>query len=359
MENNSVNTEVTKTEPVVIPDSKVERVEKTSSLRKSIEKNLKESDAPEEVGKTKDLDVKPVVGDQTTPAQNKSFVNGENQQVILAPKGMNEEERKAWGALTPEGKKFLARRGHETDTTFNRRMAELTQKEKEVGDLIGAVSPEIREEYTRQGIAIPDLVRRSIAWDKRVKEGIDGALEFLEAHGYKAEDLVNHKSEPVKPEYLTREDAEKIAEEKAQNLFKLQQQSSIAEQNANALYSFIDSKPIFKSDPGTAAQIENAVAEEVEYLQFKQFQGSTSQLLEKAYERAIANNPAFSSLMSSPQQAATQNSKPEDIHEQMERVRAAKAASKSASGSLGSGSPQYKSNSTRESLERNAAKFSS
>jgi len=54
-----------------------------------------------------------------------------------------------------------------------------------------------------------------------------------------------------------------------------------------------------------------------------------------------------------------QNSKPEDIHEQMERVRAAKAASKSASGSLGSGSPQYKSNSTRESLERNAAKFSS
>jgi len=46
MENNSVNTEVTKTEPVVIPDSKVERVEKTSSLRKSIEKNLKESDAP-------------------------------------------------------------------------------------------------------------------------------------------------------------------------------------------------------------------------------------------------------------------------------------------------------------------------
>jgi hypothetical protein len=122
--------------------------------------------------------------------------------------------------------------------------------------------------------------------------------------------------------------------------------------------SFIDSKPVFKSDPGTAAQVENAIAEEIEYLKFKGFQGSTVQLLETAYDRAIKNNEAFSSLRAQPQGsiAPQQAAKPENIYEQMERVRSAKAASKSVSGSLGSGSPVHKSNSIRESLERNWAK---
>lgn len=365
----SVNTEVEEAAAVVLTqeaepkvEAKGERKEvKESSLRQSLKKNLKEADFIERDNAPQQN------GTQTEPAQNKSFVNGENQQQvakpvdpILPPKGMTEEERKTWDTLTPEGKKFLARRGYETDATFNRRMSELSAREKEVADLSSAVSPEVREEYTRQGIAIPDLVRRSIAWDKRVKEGIDGAFEFLEAHGYKAEDLVNYKGQQQDaPQYLTKEEAERLAEETFQKKLDLHQQSSIAETNANALQSFLDSKPVFKGDPGTAAQVENAVAEEIEYLKFKQFQGSTSQLLEQAYQRAIANNPAFSGLAPSPvSQQAAPSPKQEDIYQQMERVRAAKAASKSASGSLGSGSPQHKSNSIRESLERNAAKYS-
>jgi len=331
------------------PEVSEERQDKPEkqSLRKTIERNFKASED------------KPTNGTQTEPAANKSFVNGDNQQqetrpaeTVLAPASMNAEERKIWETLPTEAKKFLSRREYETRSHLTRQSEGYSQKEREVSDILQAVTPEVRAEYTREGIALPDLVRRSIAWDKRVKEGIDGALEFLEAHGYKPEQLANYKSEPEKPEYLTREEAEKLAEEKFQKQFELQQQSLVVEQNANVLQSFIDSKPVFKGDPGTAAQVENAIAEEIEYLKFKGFQGSTAQLLDTAYERAIQNNPAFSSLRAAPLQAAP-IAKPENIHEQMERVRAAKAASKSASGSLGSGSPAYKSNSLRESLERN------
>jgi len=338
-------------EPEVKAEIKPERNE--SSLRESLKKNAKEQ-TNEDIGK-------PTNGTAEAPAQNKSFVNGESQQLakpaenVLAPASMNAEERKVWDSLPVEAKKFLSRREYETRSHLTRQTEGLSTKEREVSDILGSVTPEVREEYTRKGIAIPDLVRRSIAWDKRVSEGIDGALEFLEAHGYKAQDLAGYQSQPAEaPQYLTAEEAQRIANETFQKNLELHQQSSIAEENANALQSFIDSKPVFKSDPGTAAQVESAVAEEIEYLKFKGYSGSTAQLLETAYSRAISNNEALSSLR--PQAASQQTAKPENIYEQMQRVREAKAASKSANGSLGSGSPAYKSNSLRESLERNAAK---
>lgn len=326
------------------------------SLRKTIEKNFKESG---------DTSGKPTDGTQTEPAPNKSFVNGENQQqavkaeIILPPASMNAQEKEAFKAASPELQKFLSRREYDLRSELSRKTEGLSSKEREVSDVLGAVTPEIREEYTRQGIAIPDLVRRSIAWDKRVKEGVDGGLEFLEAHGYTREKLLEHfnNSEAPQqeaPQYLTHEEAQRVAQETFQENLRLHEESRLASENAQALQSYLDSQSVFKGDPGTAAQFEDAVAEEIEYLKFKGFNGSTTDLLTQAHERAINNNQSFSSLRAQahPQQTA----KPENIHQQMERVRLAKAASKSASGSLGSGSPAFKSNNLRESLERNFLK---
>jgi hypothetical protein len=337
-------------EPVAEPRQEpAARTDNKQSLRKSLEKNFKESE---------DTSGRPTNGTQTEPAPNKSFVNGSSQQqaapaeTILPPASMNAEEKKAWETLPLEAKKFLSRREYQTRSELSRQTEGLSHKEREVSDVLGVITPELRAEYTRDGIAIPDLVRRSIAWDKRVKEGPDGALEFLQAHGYQLEDLYQYQPQQEQPVYLTAEEAERIANETFQKNLELHQQSGIAEQNANALKSYLDSHQVFRGDPGTAAQFENAVAEEIEYLKFRGFSGSTSDLLNLAHDRAISNNEAFSSLK--PQAAPT--AKPENIYEQMERVRQAKAASKSASGSLGSGSPAYKSNSLRESLERNYAK---
>jgi hypothetical protein len=370
MENDNNNTQAEEAVAAVVSEPSVEakpeaKAEKpTSTLRKSLEKNFKEEN-----------NNKTIEGDQTKPAVNKSFVNGENQQaeaprhaeVILPPASMNAEDKKVWETLPVEAKKFLARYEYQTRSYLTSQTQGLSQREKEVTDVLQAVTPEVREEYTRQGIAIPDLVRRSVAWDKRVKEGIDGGLEFLAAHGYTPQDIVTHLSsgqaqQSEQPKYLTQEEAERLADERFEQKFNLQQQNTLAEQNVNALQSFLDSKPVFKSDPGTAAQVENAVVEEIEYLKFRGFQGSTAQLLETAYDRAIKNNEALSGLRAPPQGNTAQpqqTAKPEDIYQQMERVRAAKAASKSASGSLGSGSPAYKSNNLRESLERNASRYTS
>jgi hypothetical protein len=339
----------TNTPPPVTPDKPADKPAET--LRESLEKNFVKSSAPTN-------------GTPEDPAANKSFVNGENQQAapaaatkdtIVAPASMNAAEKKFFATLPTEAKKFISRREYELRSEFGRQTQGLTQKEKEVSDVASAVTPEVREEYARQGIAVPDLVRRSIAWDKRVKEGVGGFLEFGEAHGYTPQDIVAFLSnghQPEQPQYLTKEEAEALAEEKVQKQFELYQQSGIAESNAKALQSFLDSKPVFKGDPGTAAQVENAVAEEIEYLKFRGFRGTTAELLETSYQRALSNNEALSSLRA----PAPQPAKPENIYEQMERVRAAKAASKSASGSLGSGSPVQKSSSLRESLERNWAK---
>lgn len=358
MEN--VNTDPVQTEsaPVQEPssdkgeprsDPKVEAKPEAQSLRKSLEKNFKES-----ADTTKTVD-----GTSSEPAQNKSFVNGANQQApkatetIIPPASMTEEEKAAFRQASPALQKFLSRREYETRSHLTQATQSLSQKEKEASDILSVVTPEIRQKFTRDGIAIPDLIRRSIAWDERVKEGIDGALEFLEAHGYKAEQLANYKTQPEQPQYLTKEEALELAREEFKQQHELTQQSALAQEKATALMSFIDSKPIFKGDPGTAAQVENAVAEEIEYLQFKGYQASTAQLLETAYQRAIANNPALSSLRPQVQEPTA---KREDINQQMERVRSAKAASRSANGSLGSGTPVHKSNNLRESLERNYAK---
>ena len=326
------------------------------SLRQSIEKNFKESG---------DTSGKPTDGNQTEPAPNKSFVNGENQQVakpaevILPPASMNAQEKEAFKSASPELQKFLSRREYNLRSELTRQTSELEPLKKEYADIASVITPEIRDMFLRDGTSAAKFLERNFAWDNRVKEGIHGGVEFLEAHGYTRQQLIEHLNnseapQPEAPVYLTHEEAQRVAQETFQENLRLQEESRLASENANALQSYLDSQSVFKGDPGTAAQFENAVAEEIEYLNFRGFNGSTAELLNKAHEEAISRNPAFSSLRAQahPQQTA----KPENIHQQIERVRLAKAASKSASGSLGSGSPAFKSNNLRESLERNFLK---
>ena len=326
------------------------------SLRKTIEKNFKESS---------DTSGKPTDGTQTEPAPNKSFVNGENQQqavkaeIILPPASMNAQEKEAFKAASPELQKFLSRREYNLRSELTRQTSELEPLKKEYADIASVFTPEIRDMFLRDGTSAAKFLERNFAWDNRVKEGIHGGVEFLEAHGYTRQQLIDHLNnseapQQEAPQYLTHEEAQRVAQETFQENLRLHEESRVASENAQALQSYLDSQSVFKGDPGTAAQFENAVAKEIEYLKYHGFNGSTAELLTKAHEEAISRNPAFSGLRAQahPQQTA----KPENIHQQMERVRLAKAASKSASGSLGSGSPAYKSNNLRESLERNFLK---
>jgi hypothetical protein len=145
---------------------------------------------------------------------------------------------------------------------------------------------------------------------------------------------------------MTREEAERFYEERRAKEIEEEKINNALSERESALTLFL-SNEAFSADPGVSEQRQLAIAREVRILnEIEGFEGSTQQLLQKAYERALTSSDAFSGLRSQNQQAAKPN-----VHEQMERVRQAKRASKSISGSPGSGSPVQKASSLRESLE--------
>lgn len=339
-----------------------QEVEKPS-IRESLEKNLKADDKTE--------NTKSINGTASEPAKGKSFVNNElvpsandnpqnsatNAAGVTPPGDMNAEERAAFLNPTAQNIHVLqgyhARRAEQTNTTFQRRMAEVVTKEREYDGLSRVITQDIRDEYARERTSVPQLVENAIAWDRAFKTNKNAtAVEYLKAQGVNLDEFVRGVSdgtlyEDPKPQYLTQEQADKLWEEKRQK----EEEARVASESYSALESFL-SNPAFQGDPSISEQRQLAVAREVRILkEVDGFQGSTQELLERALQRAVGSHEAFSGLQN--QQAAKPTETSSAIHEQMQKVRDAKKASRTISGSLGSGSPVTKATSLRESLEQN------
>ena len=277
----------------------------------------------------------------------------EQQRVAIAPPAdMRKDEREAFLNPTAENahilQGYLSRRGLETQRYFQQKTTELEQARQRVAGLTDVIS-QYEPEYAKYGMNIADVTRRSIEWDRAMQANPrQAALEWLGAYGLSVEDLVEHAQnggvlpQQEQPKYLTAQEAEAIAQQKIEALLEQQQQSVLAHQNYQAVQSFIANKPLFR-DPGTASQLESAMAPIVAALTGNG--QSPQEILETAYQYVTKGDPNFAAL-------AQRLEAPQVVEQKVRETEKAKRATKSITGSAGSGSPRLQTKDIRSNLQR-------
>lgn len=330
-----------------------ERSTESTSIRDALSQNFDAKDdeivrsAPEHNNPEPDAtEAKPILN----PAQTQ-----QTAQAFVPPADMNAAEKDAFLNPTADNRhilqNYMNRRAYETRSDYAKKSREL-EILKEDNQQIYNVVQQYENEYAKQGISVADLTRRSIAWDKAMQnDPYNTALEWLEAYGINPHDLLNNQQGYADPnynqatgQYLTRQEAEQIAEEKWQTLQQQQQQNAVAYYNERVVESFLQSKPLFK-DPETGSQLEQEMAPVVAALTQTGRYSSPEQILETAYNYVVNGNPTFSTV------ANAMAAKPV-IEQKIAVAQKAKAASRSISGSPGSGTPRVETKDLRDNLRR-------
>jgi hypothetical protein len=321
----------------------VDREPAELSIRQSLSKqfkNLKEEESVEEPNNER----------STESAVVQQSVPQTQERIALAPPAdMNATEKDAF--LNPNTdnahilQSYLNRRAYETRTQYDRKMQEVNQL-REQNSRVYDVIKEYENDYAKDGISVADVTRRSVAWDRAMQANpVQTAIEWLEAYGLNPNDLVGQQEAYQQPtEYLTRQDAERIAEERYKSIQEEQEKKAVEYMNQRAVESFTSRKPLFR-DPETASQLEAEMAPVVQALATTGRYSSTDEILETAYNYVVNGNPTFASLAQRLQTAPV-------IQQQQVATQKAKAASKSISGSAGSGTPRIVTKDIRDNLRR-------
>lgn len=314
------------------------------SIRQALSKQLKnqeQQDSVEESVETNKEDAEPA-------AQNVAPVT---EKIPLAPPSdMNKAEKEAFLNPTPDNahvlQSYLNRRAYETRTSYDKKAQELNQLREQTASVYNVIK-QYEDDYARDGISVADVTRRSIAWDKAMQANpVSTALEWLEAYGLSVNDLMEQASQtPSQPqEYLTKADAERIAEERYKAIQQDQEKKAVEYMNQRTVESFMSRKPLFR-DPETASQLEAEMAPVVQALSTTGRYSSTEEILETAYNYVVNGNPMFSGLVQKLQATPM-------IQQQQVATEKAKKAAKSISGSAGSGTPRIVTKDIRDNLRR-------
>lgn len=262
---------------------------------------------------------------------------------VAPPADMRPEEIETFNKLSPELQQYVSRRAYETRSEFKRQTEALREREKSISGLMGEIAP-YREQYAKDGISEVDIVRRSLAWDRAFRaDPAKAAREYLAAWGVDPQELVGQaQNQQQMTPAIDESTIESIAERKARELFERQNQERSTYAAAEALKSFWAEKPLLK-DPGTASQIEAAMAPIVEGLSRNSPGSSPREILETAYNYVTRGNPRFAELQSKLDGAA-------EAEKARSSAIAAQNASRSVSGGPGVGTPAKKYSSIGEAL---------
>lgn len=323
----------------------VEREPASLSIRQSLKQQFKSSG--------KEEDNKTETSQAEEPADSGTVVSQEAATpapIPLAPPAdMNAAEKDAFLNPTPANahvlQSYLNRRAYETRSDYSRKMQEVEQLKRQTSGLYETIK-QYEDEYARDGISIADVTRRAVAWDKAMQANpVATALDWLNSYGINPQDLTNYQpQEAQQPQYLTREEAERIAEERFQSIQSENEKKALEYYNQQVVNSFMNNKPLFR-DPETAAQLEAEMAPVVQALNATGRYSSPEQVLETAYNYVVNGNPTFSGLVQK------MTAKPV-IQQQQAVAQKAKQAAKSISGSAGSGTPRVQSKSLGDNLRR-------
>jgi len=336
MEDNQETVESTE----VVP----QRAQADVSIREALSKQFEAQDSEESVSETS----------QENEGQNNAMAPAaatESQPIPLAPPAdMNQAEKAAFLNPSPNNahilQSYLNRRAYETRTQYDRKMQEVNQLRDQTSRVYDVLK-EYENDYAKNGISVADVTRRSVAWDQAMRNNPrQTAVEWLEAYGLSVNDLINQQTESSSQSqnYLTREQAEQIAEERYRAIQSEQEKKAVEYMNQRTVESFMNRKPLFR-DPETASQLEAEMAPVVQALTSTGRYSSTDEILETAYNYVVNGNPTFSGIAQRLQTTPV-------IQQQQVATEKAKKAAKSISGSAGSGTPRIVTKDIRDNLRR-------
>ena len=313
------------------------------SIRQTLSKQLNYQKEKESVEESNNE------GSTESPVVQQAVPQTQERIALAPPADMNAAEKDAF--LNPTAanahilQSYLNRRAYETRTQYDKKMQEVNQL-REQNSRVYDVIKQYEEDYAKDGISVADVTRRSIAWDRAMQANpVQTAIEWLEAYGLNPNDLVEQGQAYQQPaQYLTREEAEQIAEERYKAIQQEQEKKAVEYMNQRAVESFTSRKPLFR-DPETAYQLEAEMAPVVQALATTGRYSSTDEILETAYNYVVNGNPTFASLAQRLQTAPV-------IQQQQVATQKAKQAAKSISGSAGSGTPRIVTKDIRDNLRR-------
>jgi len=335
MEDNTPEVESTE----VVPEREAAEL----SIRQSLSKQLNYQ--KDEQGIEKDSHEDKTENSQEFQAQPQQV-----EKIAFAPPAdMNKAEKDAFLNPTTENahvlQGYLNRRAYETRTQYDRKMQEVNQLREQTANVYNVIK-QYEDDYARDGISVADVARRSVAWDRAMKESpVQTAMEWLNAYGLSVEDLAGQQApEPDNANFLTREEAERIAEERYQAIQQEQEKKALEYMNQRTVESFMNRKPLFR-DPETASQLEAEMAPVVQALTTTGRYSSAEEILETAYNYVVNGNPTFSAISQKLQTGPI-------VQQQQAVAEKAKKAAKSISGSAGSGTPRIVTKDIRDNLRR-------
>lgn len=332
-----------------------ERSEEKLSIREALERSVKINDKPLSEESSGEVDDVTEPEQEETEGVQEATPVQEERIPLVPPADMNKAERDAFLNPTPQNayvlQQYMNRRAYETRADYQRKIQEVEHLKAQTSSVYDTIK-QYENDYAKQGISLGDIAKRSIAWDQAMQSNpIDTAIEWLDSYGLTLADLQNRVPQQgyeqqymPQQNFLTREEAERIAEEKFQAAQAAQQQSAVAYYNERVVESFVAAKPLFR-DPETASQLEAEMAPIVSALTNTGKYSSPEEILETAYNYVVSGNPTFSSL----NQAMTAGPA---IEQKQAAVQKAKAASRSISGSAGSGTPKISTKDMRDNLRR-------
>lgn len=352
MDNVETDVEVTEVE-----SSELDSVrEDQQSIRDALTRNFSSKDEDKAVERVS-VDETPELVEAPEAVEAQAAPVQQERVALVPPADMNKYEKDAFLNPTADNahilQQYMNRRAYETRTDYQRKMQEVEQLRQQTSGVYD-VFKQYETDYAKQGLSVADVTRRSIAWDRAMyNDPINTAREWLQAYGIQPEELVDgtfqSSQEPQyqqqqQQQYLTREEAERIADERLQRDREAQQQNAVAYYNEQVVQSFVAEKPLFR-DPETASQLEAEMAPIVSALTNTGRYSSPKEILETAYNYVVNGNPTFSSI----HQAMT--ARPA-IEQKQAAAQKAKAASRSISGSAGSGTPRISTKDMRDNLAR-------
>ncbi len=327
--------ESTSVEPAA-QDVENEKTVKHKSISTELRSQFQKADKETKLSKTPEAKA-PVAVEASTQAF----------EPIAPPADLKKELVEEFNKLPPNLQKWISQRSYEYRSDYGRQTQELRAIQDRYRAYDEALKP-YEQEYVRKGINPADVVRRSIAWDNFFNENpLEAAKQWLTSYGIDPSELMQGEQQPQQnQQYLTQEQAAQIAEERAQQLIeerfnRIEQERYIADAS-NVINSFIGSKPLFK-DPGTAVQVEEAMAPILQALRAAEPQAPIQDLLETAYAVATTRNPQLAQLVQR-LNATT------EVERVKENALKAQHASRSIAGSPGSGSPSTKPKTISEEL---------
>lgn len=277
------------------------------------------------------------------------------EESVLPPNDMKAEELSVFNKLPPDLKKYISRRAYETNTTFLNKTRELSEEYKskinQVDPLLNVVR-QYGDEYAREGISETDIVRRSIAWDRALRTSdpaakMAAATQFLQSYGLDPADIVlqgettDYSQQQQQPQ-LT---AEQIKQELRNELLAEREQVEaeyILQDSVKTATEFLNSVP-FSKDPGSLAQLEQAMAPIVYAIKQQAPETSSKEILQRAYDYVTKGDPRFAEIRQR-YEAKPLADKTRDTAQK------AMFASRSISGGPGSGGPTQRDMSMRENL---------